>query len=44
MTRMFSFGRVAHFRDHGIGCLGSYRTVRIALGPIYMSFGWRVQR
>lgn len=44
MTRMFSLGRIAHFRDDGLGCLGSYRTIRIALGPLYVSFGWRVAR
>lgn len=44
MTRMLSIGMIAHFRDDGFGCLGSYRTVRIALGPIYFSFGWRIER
>lgn len=44
MTRMFSIGRLAFFRDAGLGCLGSYRTIRIAFGPLYFSFGWRVEK
>lgn len=40
---MFTVGRIAYFRDAGQGCLGSYRTIRIAFGPIYMSFGWRIR-
>jgi hypothetical protein len=44
MTRMLSVGRLAHFRDDGLGCLGSYRTMRVALGPVYFSIGWRISR
>jgi hypothetical protein len=39
---MVSVGKIAHFRDGGLRCLGSYRTIRIAFGPIYISLGWRV--
>lgn len=41
---MFHIGRNALFRDAGFGCLGSYRTIRIAFGPIYLCFGWRTER
>lgn len=44
MTRMLSIGVIAHFRDAGFGCLGTYRSIRFALGRLYVSFGWRVKR
>lgn len=44
MTWMWSFGHIAHFRDAGFGCLGTYRAIRIAIGPLYVSFGWRIEQ
>lgn len=44
MTWEFIWDTVAHYRDSGMGCLGTYRSVRIAIGPIYISLAWRVKR
>lgn len=41
---MLVFDNAAQFRDAGLGCLGTYRCVRIAIGPLYISVGWRVRR
>lgn len=44
MTFMFKPGRNVFYRDAGLGCLGTYRSVRIAIGPLYISFGFRVSK
>jgi hypothetical protein len=41
---MFTVGRIALFRDAGLGCLGSFRAVRISFWRIYLAFGWRVSK
>jgi hypothetical protein len=39
---MIWFDWVVHFRGRDLDCVGTYRTLRMAFGRVYLSFGWRV--
>ena len=40
---MLSIGKTAYYRDGGLGCLGTYRSISIAFGPVYLCFAWRIR-